>query len=70
MANALPVRQSVAAGGDGDRSSPWEKTHDAPLLLETLNKLVQMVIFKPSETKQESPSKMEPAAIGGIFAGL
>ena len=26
--NALPARQSVAVDGDGDRSSPWENTHD------------------------------------------
>ena len=26
------------------------------------------VIFKPSETKQDSPSKMEPTAITGVFA--
>ena len=67
MAEAvLPKRKSV--GADGDRSSPWEKTHEAPFP----GKLIPIgskVIFKPSAAKQDSPSKMEPAAITGIFAG-
>jgi hypothetical protein len=29
MDNARPARQSASADGDGDRSSPWEKTHEA-----------------------------------------
>ena len=69
MGNALPVRQSVAADGDGDRSSPWENTHEALFFPGKLIPLGSKVIFKPSETKQGSPSKMEPAAVTGIFAG-
>ena len=60
------MRQSTSA--DGDRSSPWEKTHEAPFSGQ-LTPIGSKVIFKPSETKQDSPSKMEPAPITGICAG-
>ena len=61
------VRKSVAA--DGDRSSPWDKTHEESLLGQFIPS-GSKVIFKPSETKQDSPSKMEPTAITGVFAGF
>ena len=67
MVNALLARKSVAA--DGDRSSPWEKAHE-DLFLGKLMPIRSTVILKPSETKQDSPSKMEPTAITGVFAGF
>ena len=66
LANALPVRKSASA--DGGRSSPREKTHEEPFP-GRLIPIGSKAIFKPSETKQDSPSKMDPAAITGVSAG-
>ena len=66
MENVLPSRESVVA--DGERTSPWEKTHGEPLS----GKLIPLgakVIIKPSETKGDSTSKMEPTSITGVFVG-
>ena len=51
---------------DGERTSPWEKTHGEPFY----GKLVALganVIIKPSETKGDSTSNMEPTSITGVF---
>ena len=54
MANVLPRREPVVV--DGERTSPWEKTHGEPFY----GKLVTLgakVIIKPSETKGDSTSE-------------
>ena len=50
------------------RKSPWEKVHGEPFY----GKLIPIgakVFIKPSETKGDSTSKMEPTSITCVFAG-
>ena len=66
MENVLLGRESVAAGVD--KRSPWEKVRGEPFY----GKLIPIgakVFIKPSETKGDSTSKMEPTSITGVFAG-
>ena len=66
MENVLPSRKLAAT--DGERTSPWEKTHGETFY----GKLIPFganAIFKPSEAKSDSTSKMEPTSITGVFAG-
>jgi hypothetical protein len=66
MENVLPGREPAAA--DVARTSPWEKMHGEPFY----GKLIPIgakVFIKPSETKGDSTSKMEPTSIVGVFAG-
>ena len=69
MENVLPSREPAAAGVE--RTSPWEnKAHGEPLFF--YGKLIPLgakVIIKPSETKSDSTSNMEPTSITGVFAG-
>ena len=41
MENALPVRLAVLADGGGDRSSPWDNTHEAPFFIGNSYRLGQ-----------------------------
>ena len=64
--NLLPRRKSAEA--DGDRLSPWEKTHDSPFMGQLIP-IGAKVIVKPAETRQEGTSDMEPTSLTGVFAG-
>ena len=66
MENVLLGRESVVAGVD--KKSPWEKVHGEPFY-GTLKPIGAKVFIKPSETKGDSTSKMEPTSITGVFAG-
>ena len=66
MENVLPGRESAVAGVD--KRSPWEKLHGEPFY----GKLIPVgakVFIKPSETKGDTTSRMEPTSIAGVFAG-
>ena len=66
MDNAISRRKSGSP--DGGAISPWELTHGEPFY----GKLIPFgakVYFKPSVTKSDSLSNMEPTSITGVFAG-
>ena len=62
----MPSRESVAVGVE--RTSPWEKMHGEPFYGK-LTPLHAKVFIKPSDTKGDSTSNMEPTSITGVFAG-
>ena len=66
MENVLIGRGSVVAGVD--KRSPWEKVHGEPFD-DKLIPIGAKVYIKPSETKGDTTSKMEPTSIAGVFAG-
>ncbi|MFM7990295.1 MAG: hypothetical protein ACKPKO_64370, partial [Candidatus Fonsibacter sp.] len=52
----------------GGGTSPWEMTHGEPFY----GKLIPFgakVVFKPSDTKSDSTSTMEPTSLTGVFVG-
>ena len=52
-----------------EKKSPWEKVHGEPFNGKLIP-LGAQVFIKPSETKGDSTSKMEPTSItGAFFAG-
>ena len=66
MENVLPGRRLVVV--DGQRTIQWEKTHGEPFYGELIP-IGAKFFIKPSETKGDSTSKMEPTSIIGVFAG-
>ena len=54
MENVFPSRESVVV--DGERTSPWEKTHGEPFNGQLIP-LGAKVIIKPSETKGDFTSR-------------
>ena len=64
--NGLPGRK--VAPVDGERTSPWEKTHGEQLMIKLIP-FGAKVIIKPSETKGDPTSVLEPTTITGVFAG-
>ena len=66
MENVLPSRESAAV--DVERNIPWEKMHGEPFYGKFIP-LGAKAIIKPSETKGDSTSKMEPTSMAGVFAG-
>ena len=66
MENVLPGREPAMVGVE--KKSPWGNVHGEPFYGK-FTPIGAKVFVKPSETKGDSTSKMEPTSITGVFAG-